>query len=167
MASDNPEPVTRSPMNAGPRDLLFGLAMLAVGALLWWETTKPKYLADKMQDYGFDPAFFPRILIGLWILTALAISVRALKVWQLPGESQNWPRLLGVFALTGCYAWAVAEIGFLMASIAFTPLCILFLGYRRPIPILLITLVFPLATWYCFVFVLKIQLPVSPWFSRI
>lgn len=154
-------------MTRGGRDLLLGVAMLATGGFLWWETTKPKYLADKMQDYGFDPAFFPRILLVFWLLTAAAISVRAFRQWSIPGEPQDWRRLGGGVALCSAYVWAMSYVGFAISSVIFSAIAMLFLGYRRPLPVLLIATGFPLATWYCFVFILKIQLPVSPWFTRL
>ena len=150
----------------GLRDIWFGAFAIAVGALLWWETTKPKYQVDKVQDYGFDPAFFPRILIVMWILLAAAMILRGLTRLKLPADEQDWRTLAGALACTFAYAAAINWIGFLFASIAFAAVIIPLLGFRKPLIALAIASLFPLATWYCFVFLLKIPLPASPWFTR-
>ena len=117
-------------MRQGFRDMLFSLGMLGVAGLLWWETSRPKYQADKLQDSGFDPAFFPRIMLGLWVIIGVALLVRSFKSWTVPAEAQNWPKLIGSLVLVAFYA------------------------------------AFPLITWYTFVHLLSISLPVSPWFTR-
>lgn len=154
-------------MRKGVRDIIFGTCMLAVGGLLWWETSKPRYQADKVQDYGFDPAFFPRVLLGLWFLLTIVILARSVVVWSQEVEPQNWGRLAGSVVLSAAYIWLMDGIGFLFASVAFAIAIMVFLGLRRPMWIGLVGVLFPLLTWYCFVFLLQIPLPTSPWFVRL
>ena len=156
-----------APVSQGLRDILFGAFALMCGAILWWETTKPKYQVDKVQDYGFDPAFYPRILIVIWVVLAIAIAVRGLKRMTVRMEPQRWFMFLGSAALTAAYMIAMDLIGFLFSSIAFALLIMPFLGFRKPLVIGLVAVLFPLATWYCFVFLLKIPLPTSPFFTRL
>ncbi|MEZ5738058.1 MAG: tripartite tricarboxylate transporter TctB family protein [Burkholderiaceae bacterium] len=153
-------------MRQGLRDLLFSLLMLGIGGFLWWETTKDSYQQDKMQDYGFDPAFFPRILIGLWMAMAVVILLGSFRDWAARMEGQRWGKLAGALALTSAYAAAMHVIGFLFASIPFSALMMVWLGFRRPVIVMAIAVLFPLLTWYSFVHLLNIPLPVSPWFSR-
>ena len=153
-------------MRQGFRDMLFSLGMLGVAGLLWWETSRPKYQADKLQDSGFDPAFFPRIMLGLWVIIGVALLVRSFKSWTVPAEAQNWPKLIGSLVLVAFYAAAINYLGFLFASIPFMALFVALLGFRRPVVLLVVAVLFPLITWYTFVHLLSISLPVSPWFTR-
>jgi putative tricarboxylic transport membrane protein len=148
------------------RDIAFGLVMLAGGGLFWWEMSKPRYQVDRMQDYGFDPVFFPRILIYIWLGLALLMVARALLFTGRPGDSQNWGAVLGTILLVFFYAGAISFVGFLFASVPFAAALMLFLGFRRPLIVGAVSLLFPLVTWYCFNFLLNIPLPTSPWFVR-
>lgn len=153
-------------MSKGVRDVLLGLCSLAMCGLLWWETSKPQYQADKVQDYGFDPAFFPRILLGVWVVLSVLVLVRALKVWNERVDGQRWARLAGSIAITVGYVSLMSLIGFALASMVFAIAIQLFLGLRGPVLVPAIAVTFPLATWYSFVYLLAIPLPTSPWFTR-
>lgn len=154
-------------MSRGLRDILFGLFALAFAGVLWWETTKPQYLSDNAQNYGFDPAFFPRILIVLWALLAVSIVVRGTQLMRDPMPEQNWFPLAGSVLITTGYLSLMNVVGFLFSSIAFAAVLMPFLGFRRPIIVAVVSVLFPIAVWYSFVFLLKIPLPTSPWFTRI
>lgn len=154
-------------MRKGVRDIIFALSMLGLGALLWWETTGAQYEAGAVQDYGFDPAFFPRILLVLWIVLSLVILVRSWLVWSERIESQKWLRLAGCMLLCVVYVALMHAVGFLFASIAFAFAAMSFLGLQRPVWIALVGVLFPLLTWYCFVHLLQLPLPHSPWFTRV
>ena len=153
-------------MQRSIRDIAFGLVMLAGGAVFWWEMSKPRYQVDRMQDYGFDPVFFPRILIYIWLGLALLMVARALLFTGRAGDSQNWGAVLGTILLVLLYAGAISFVGFLFASVPFAAALMLFLGFRRPLIVGAVSLLFPLVTWYCFNFLLSIPLPTSPWFVR-
>lgn len=140
--------------------------MLAGGGLFWWEMSKPRYQVDRMQDFGFDPVFFPRILIYIWLGLALLMVVRALVSPGRSDPGQNWSAVFGTIALVLLYAAAIGFVGFLFASVPFAAALMLFLGFRRPLIVAAVALLFPLATWYCFNFLLSIPLPTSPWFVR-
>ena len=153
-------------MTQRARDLVFSVLMLLGAGLLWWETGKPRYQADKLQDSGFDPAFFPRILLACWVIVALCLLVRSVTAPAMQAEPQNGLRLLGSVVLVALYALGVGTIGFLFATIPFVAVTIGFLGFRQPVVTLLVSVLFPLLTWYAFVHLMNIPLPVSPWFSR-
>lgn len=153
-------------MSQGLRDVVLGTFALLCSLALWWETTKPQYHGDNFQDYGFDPAFYPRILIAIWALLAIGVALRGLREMNVPMPEQNWLPLGGSVVIVAAYMVAMDYIGFLFASVAFSFVIMPFLGFRNPIIVGLVAILFPLATWYCFVFLLKIPLPTSPFFVR-
>jgi len=148
------------------RDIALGLAMLAGGGLFWWEMSKPRYQVDRMQDFGFDPVFFPRILIYIWLGLALLMVIRALLSPGRSSAGQNWVTVIGTIVLILLYAAAIGFVGFLFASVPFAAAFMLYLGFRRPLIVVAVSLLFPLVTWYCFNYLLSIPLPTSPWFVR-
>lgn len=155
-------------MRRAALDLVFGLVLLAIGGFLFWETMQPKYADTMGLGVASDPAFYPQLLLSVWLLVAAILVLRALRdhgVGRI--ESQNWAGLFGIVLLTGAYVWLMGRIGFLFASISFVLAAALALGYRRAWIALLIAVGFPALVWYLFVFVLQITLPFSPWFDRI
>lgn len=149
------------------RDTAFGGGMLLISGLFWLETRKSQYQVAKEQDYGFDPAFFPRILLLLWALLSAVIILRALVSETEEVEAPLWHRFVYAVALTAFYMLAMNYIGFLFASIPYTAAFMLVFGYRHRVIMPLVAVVFPTVTWWIFVFPLHIPLPVSPWFTRL
>ena len=139
--------------------------MLAVNILLWRQSLKPEYADAQAQDYGFSPNFFPQILLSIWALLCVVMIVRAVILVRRDDEPPLWGRLFIAVALTAVYIFLVGEIGFLLASIPFAAAFMLLFGYRQPVVITAVTLVFPVATWWIFTELLKIYLPTSPWFT--
>jgi len=113
------------------------------------------------------PMFYPRILLWLWVLLAMALVVKPLMGKERNVPTQRWPALLGIVATAGAGAALMNVIGFLFSSILFCLAASLQMGYRRPLGLVLTGIVFPLATWYLFQKLLMIPLPVSPWFQEI
>ncbi|MEQ8323025.1 MAG: tripartite tricarboxylate transporter TctB family protein [Rhodospirillales bacterium] len=153
-------------MSSRLRDILFSSFMLGVNLLLWRQSLKPEYADIQAQDYGFSPNFFPQILLSIWAVICVVLIVRALLIEDTKQPAPLWGRLLSAFILTGVYVLLVGQIGFLLASIPFAGAFMLLFGYRKPIVIAAVTVIFPIATWWIFTEILKIYLPISPWFTR-
>ncbi|MDX6750148.1 tripartite tricarboxylate transporter TctB family protein (plasmid) [Geminicoccaceae bacterium 1502E] len=149
-------------------DLIFGAAMLVIAGLLWREAGKLEAGDTGFFGFGFDPGFFPRILLGFWVALSGIVLARGLLRHGMPAvQAPNWGRLATLMALTALYVLGITVIGFAFASIAFLLVLLPVLGYRRPAVVVPLAVIFPLLTWYVFVFFLQIILPVSPWFDRI
>lgn len=149
------------------RDTAFAGGMLLINGLFWMETRKSQYQVAKEQDYGFDPAFFPQILLILWALLSVAIFLRALLSKTEEVEAPLWHRFIYAVVLTALYLLAMDHVGFLFASIPYAAAFMLIFGYRHPVIMPLVAVVFPTVTWWLFVFPLQIPLPISPWFTRL
>ena len=83
-------------------------------------------------------------------------------------ESEEQPslgRLLIIALITIGTAVAMLYIGFVLAAIPGYFLFCWAFGYRKPIPLLIISVVSVLATWIIFNNVLELILPHSPWFT--
>lgn len=141
------------------------IALLA-GGFLFLHTFDSRYVGLGIGA-KFGPVFYPRILLGLWILVAgliLAAEIRKPDV-QLP--PLNWPALIRVLAVMGLAVWSIQAIGFLLASIFFSSSYAWIMGHRRPIPIVLVGVMFPIGAWYLFHHILMIRLPVNIWLGGV
>lgn len=148
-------------------DVIFGAAMLVVAGFLWREAARLAAGDTGFFGFGFDPGFFPRILLGFWALLAAVVLARGLRGAAGRTETPQWGRLALLMGLTALYVLGITTIGFAFASVAFLLVLLPVLGCRRPVVVLPVAVIFPLVTWYVFVFFLQIVLPVSPWFDRI
>lgn len=149
-------------------DLIYALALLGAGGLLLWETTDRRYADTMGLGVASDPAFYPQVLLGAWLGLSAILLLRSLfspREAVLPALRLG--RLAATVAVVSLYTAAISWIGFLIAS---TLLCLTLmplLGLRRPLPVLIVGTLFPLAVWCTFVFVLQIPLPTSPWFRAL
>ena len=153
-------------MSSRLRDIVFFSLLLIVNLLLWRHSLLPQYTNIQAQDYGFSPNFFPQILLSFWAVICAFLILRALVSADVKEATPLWGRLLTAITLTGVYVLLVGQIGFLLASIPFAASFMLLFGYRKYIVIGAVTIIFPIATWWIFTKVLKIYLPMSPWFSN-
>ena len=100
------------------RDGLTGLAVLAASLVFFWLTLELK--PSPLVPVG--PGFYPRIVLGLTALLALA-----LVLFDLFGRSEkaasrenlNYRLVLAVFVIFGLYVGVMPYIGFRIATFAF------------------------------------------------
>lgn len=147
------------------RETALGIVMLLLSALLWIETLKPQYLGNEDLNYGFPPSFYPRILLSIWAALSVLIVARA---WMTPSTRvfhARWKRAATAVALTAAFLAAITQVGFLLASVPFMAAFMVALGYRRPVAVVLIALIFSVAGWWIMTGPLQITLPKSPWFQ--
>lgn len=154
-------------MRRGTLDLAYGLALLAIGGFLYWETTDRKYADVMGLGMATDPAFYPRVLLTIWMIVGAVLVVRGLVGAGEPGEPLRWGRLGGIVAATAAYSWLTAAVGFVFASVAFCLVVAPMLGYRRPLALLAVGIGLPVLIWAIFTYALQISLPTSPWFGRL
>lgn len=150
------------------RDLVFGCLSLLTSGLLFLESTSDKYVITA-QDYGFNPVFFPRILLILWMLLSLVVVFRGVATFKRPSAepADSLERPLLAFLLTCAYTVLMHIVGFLFSSVLFCAAFMLLFGYRRLSVVLPTAVVFNVLVWYIFTFTLGVVLPASPWFDRL
>ncbi|MEX0732693.1 MAG: tripartite tricarboxylate transporter TctB family protein [Aquisalimonadaceae bacterium] len=153
-------------MRQGVLDLAFGLMMLIVGSLLFYESFDAGS-SRLLAGHQFPPMFYPRILLAIWMLLSLTLIGRGallLKV-DIKADRINLVRVGICMVLCGIYvAWLVPAVGFLIASIPFAFVLTIFLGARHKFWVPAISIGFPVIAWYVFQSILRIPLPRSPWF---
>lgn len=154
-------------MGSRLRDIVFFSFLLGINLILWRQSLKPEYSNIQAQDYGFSPNFFPQILLSAWAFICVTLIMRALLIEDTKQPTPLWGRLMTAVIMTGVYVMLVGQIGFLLASIPFAGAFMLLFGYRKPMVIGAVTIIFPVATWWVFTELLKIYLPVSPWFTYV
>ena len=151
------------------RDRALALATLGMVAILAVELQGipgPR----RWQSYGSD--FFPRLL--LWTLGILAILL-LLRSFMAGFRNQPevvpdfWafmranPRILALLALFGAYVWAMPQLGFRMATIAYLMVAFgILTGFRSWRTVLIcaaVAVVTPLLVHALFQYGLRLRLP--------
>jgi putative tricarboxylic transport membrane protein len=155
-------------MRQGTLDLLIGMVLLALALFLLWESTEPRY-AVRVPGHEFGPMFYPRLILGIWLVIAVAITVRGALLMSSDESVQalEWGQLASVIVITGVYMWVVTLLGFVLSSALYIFVVLTLLGFRRPIIVAALSIGFPLVTWSVFQFLLRIPLPTSPWSGQI
>ncbi len=149
------------------RDVLYGAVMLGFGAFLLWEASDPKYRSMGVGT-PFDPVFYPRILLYIWMAVASAVTLRGLVRREAPPkETHDWVKLAVITGVIGAYTFSISFLGFFFSSVLLCGTVCLFLRVKQPVLLVIFSVLFPLATWFTFVHLLALPLPVSPWFSRL
>lgn len=128
--------------------VLIALVLLLVGAGL--SITAWQGPADAM--------LVPRIVLTIWCLVALAIVITEL-LRRLPAERVSLSPLPLLMAAVLIAAVATARLGFLLPALPLVALTLWLFRIRRPLPLLLGTIVIGSGLWFLFHHVLLIRLP--------
>ena len=121
--------------------------MLAVFAGLGLWTLDTQVQVFSFGDSLFDARFFPRIVLGLIIVTAiLCCLARAKKTDEPIGPLAGWIRVLLVVGTIALALWFMPSVGFLISSFVAAMVTALVLGERHIIlyvglPLIVATLV--------------------------
>jgi len=144
------------------RDVLFCLLMLMLNAVLWLEMSS--YSKDSLLDYGFDPVFFPRILLIIWAVLCVALTLRARRVVDATENGLRGRRMLISMTIVIVYVLLMSVAGFIASSVLFMAIFAIFVGDVRRVPAITAAFLFPLGLWYLFSQVVSIAPPSpAPW----
>lgn len=133
-------------------------SLLLVGVALLLSTRGAEY-----ADLGgaFSPTFFPRIVLGAWILLAAFATVAEFSATQSPGESRLVAVLVVSVALL-LYVNLLPVLGFFISSTLFSIVVLIATGQRKPLPLIGYSVALPAALVALFNHLLVMPLPVSP-----
>ena len=147
-------------------DIAISALLLCAGAGLFAMTFGDDF---DVPTFGGDvgPAFAPRLFLVAWTLLAAAALVNALKSKAEPGDDLKWRQMAWVAIITVSTAYAMTRIGFVFATIPGLALFCWAFQYRRPFPLLVISIAAPMIIWALFTFGFELLLPRSPWFFQI
>ncbi|GKY86832.1 hypothetical protein STA1M1_07010 [Sinisalibacter aestuarii] len=129
-------------------DILYGLGALGIAGFFFWETIGAVPPETSVAD---DPYWYPRLLLILMAVLALAMIARA--VFAATDEiviGPRWPALLAVVIIVGGYAALFTWTGFAISTLIFFPIFAYGLGYRRIVPLAIASPLVVAVTWYAF-----------------
>ena len=146
----------------------FGL-LVAVALALFASTFSDEY---DLPAFGGDVStvFMPRVFLAVWIVLSGLAFWETLAAPRDGGEGDRpkvaLGQLLTVMAIAVATAVGMLTVGFLLALVpGFFLFCWAF-GYRRVVPLAVISLLGPVGTWLLFIHLFELPLPQSPWFTQ-
>ncbi len=149
-------------MQARKQEVLFFAGALLLGIGLMAATFAGDFDAVKSTE-KYSSTMYPRIIICGWLLTASIAFVKALSRFGEP-ENRKWGKIACGLALLLLFVAALRPFGFLVPAMVFFLCMGWYLGFRRPVPLLLTGILFPLGLDFLFNNVLMILLPANPFF---
>ena len=137
------------------QDLVIGIFAVAFGVFLWIQT-----VVKKMEPQSKS---FSRFVLGVFILLGLILIVISIINAKKPAgkevklrEFVNPMIMLGIIVV---YVLLMTTIGFFPATLLFMPAAMLYMGYKKPLPMICVTIGMNLFIWVLFVYSLKVRLP--------
>ena len=147
-------------------ELTVAAALLLAGIVFFAMTYGDDF---DVPTFGGDvgPAFAPRMFLGIWIILASIAFVQGLRSTAESEAPIRFGQLVQVVIIATGTALAMTRIGFVFAAIpGFALFCWAF-QFRRPVPLIAISIAAPLGIWALFTFGFELLLPHSPWFHRL
>lgn len=133
------------------RDPLTGIAifLLAAGVFL---------LAGQ---YNASASLFPQLIAVVIMIAAAGLTLRGFIRPRIgePIDTKAAARTALVIGLTIVYVIAVAKLGYMTASLVFIPATAWALGARRPLALVLTTIIFLMLMAWLFLVVFQVPLP--------
>jgi len=107
---------------------------------------------------------------GIWVIASHLLRWSASESHLMDGEGvvdePEYPasalRSMGLIAICVVYALALRPAGFLLATPVFLAAALVLLGKRKPVPILMIAVIYTSVAYIVFAEILSVRLPVGP-----
>ena len=135
------------------QDLVIGLITVALGVFLW--TYTPEFSEHTQQFSRFVLALF----IGLGAILAVLSVINGKKPGGKEVKVAEFGNPLIMFVILIAYVILMTVLGFFTASALFMVGTMLFMGYRKPIPIICVTGGMLGFVWWLFSHTLMVRLP--------
>ena len=144
---------------------VYGAALFALAALLFASSFSSDYAVEALFG-DVSTVFVPRLFLIAWMALAALVFQRGFAGPEIEGLPEVAWRRLGLVASVGVLTGlGMLTIGFLLSTIPGLFAFVWFYGYRKPVPLALVSLLLPLTVWLIFVEVFQLPLPQSPWFD--
>ena len=147
-------------------DIAVSAALLLAGVGLFAMTFGEAF---DVPTFGGDvgPAFAPRIFLTIWVVLSGWVLLAALRAGAGAAERVFPGQFAAVVAISVATGWSMTWVGFVFAAVPGLALFLWAFQYRRPLPMLVLSVSVPLALWALFTFGFELLLPRSPWFHQI
>ena len=154
-------------------NLIASLVLLAFEAWAWIQSGNIK----AAKNAAVQPATFPHIMIiGMGIFTVILLIQSIIKLGSMQAddplaekaETLNFVKDKGVlaalFAILLCcaYVYFFKSLGYVLVSFLVSAIIMWMIGLRKPVPLVLISLLVPLGVWLIFYKVLAVNIPMGP-----
>jgi putative tricarboxylic transport membrane protein len=154
-------------------NLIASLVLLAFEAWAWIQSGNIK----TAKNAAVQPSTFPHIMIiGMAIFTVILLIQSLIKLGSMKAddplaekaESLNFFKDRGVLAalivilLCCAYVYFFKSLGYVLVSFLTSAIIMWMIGLRKPVPLVLISLLVPLGVWLVFYKVLAVNIPMGP-----
>lgn len=145
---------------------VYGLMLVLSAGALFVSTFSATY--DLGEPYGGDvtTVFVPRVFLILWMIFAVLMVVEEVVRGRAKLRlNVDWTPL-GLACLAAIViAAAMLQFGFVLALVPGFFVFTWLLGYRRPVPLAIVSIAMPAVVWGVFIHFFELSLPQSPWFD--
>ena len=154
-------------------NLIAALVLLIFEGWAWIQTGNIK----TAKNAAVQPSTFPRIMIiGMGIFTVILLIQSILKLGSMKAddplaakaETLNFIKDRGILAalitilLCCAYVYFFKSLGYVLVSFLVSAIIMWMIGLRKPVPLILISLLVPLGVWLVFYKVLAVNIPMGP-----
>ena len=152
-------PLNRTPIRSAHADTACGGAIFLAAAVMFVHTFSDRY--DIGMLFGdVSTVFFPRIILGLIMLLAAALAGKGLRA----GANRvlvtvDLRRTALAFLIAAATTAGMWWLGFLLATPFGLIALGLVLGYRKPLPLLAVSIAGPAIVWIVLVFGANVSVP--------
>ena len=142
-------------------DQMTGLMLFVFSVLLYFLII-PYGIPHRQEGHGLNPAFMPNLItlvlggFSLLIILQRHMAKEATAEKKVPLFSK---RVVITVLLFIAYMIITPIIGYLPATFMILPSYLIFWGFRKPIPIVVMTLCVPLILYWFFAKVMLVMLP--------
>jgi hypothetical protein len=141
-------------------EFLFFCGMLLLGIALFIGTFFSN--TDVATTAQQSAVFYPRIILTGWIIAGCFTVVSQIRRTDLPESGKlNWKMVSIALVIVAAFIVGMRLFGFLGPGIAFSLVSSWFLGYRKPLLLLLCGVLFPLGLDFLFNNLLMLLLPTA------
>lgn len=153
-------------------NLIASIALLAFELWAWIQSGKIK----TAKNAAVQPSTFPRIMIiGMTVFTVVLLIQSIIKLSGMKAndplaeraESLNFIKDKGVLAalivilLCCVYVYFFKSLGYVVVSALLSGAIMWMIGLRKPVPLLLISILVPLGMWLVFYKFLSVNIPMG------
>ncbi len=153
-------------------NLIASLILIIFEIWAWYQTT----LIKTAKNAAVQPSAFPRIMIiGMGIFTAILLIQSIIKIANLKAddplaaraETLNFIKDRGVlaafFVILLCvgYVYFFKSLGYVVVSALMCAIVMWMIGQRKPVVLVLISLLVPLGMWLIFYKFLAVNIPMG------
>ena len=135
------------------QDLVIGVIALAIGIVMFIGT----------KDFPAITQLYCRIVLIILMVIGFAMILTSVINAKKPGPQEvhlkEWINPLIIFAFVLVYVFMIDKIGFFVSSAIVMPAIMVFMGYKKPLPMILTTLGTLGFIYILFVTQLKLRMP--------